>query len=56
MKKKSLKAAHTSSSRIGMGDFYGQGVKNPTGRIIEDTINYTPVPKTSMKKPPKSLA
>lgn len=49
------KTAHTSNSKIGMGDYYGVGVKNPVAKIVVDQINEV-VPKSKMKKPPKSLA
>lgn len=56
MKKvKTLKTAHTSNSKLGMGDYYGSGIRNPIGRVIEDNIH-----KTSKSKKlggvPKSLA
>ncbi len=53
---KSIKTSHTSNSKIGMGDYYGAGIKNKTGRVIEDMVNYSAVTKKSLKKPPKSLA
>lgn len=56
MKKSVIKTAHTSNSKIGSGDYYGSGIKNKTGRVIEDMINYSPITKKSLKKPPKSLA
>lgn len=53
---KNPKTSHTSNSKMGMGDFYGVGVKNKTGREILNMIQVTPTSKKSMKKPPKSLA
>lgn len=53
-KTKSLKTAHTSRSQLGMGDFYGQGVKNPIGRVREDTLTYSK--PNRLNKPPKKLA
>jgi len=51
---KPKKEAHTSSSKIGMGDFYGSGVKQKTGRVRE---SYMEAGKPSnLKRPPKSLA
>lgn len=55
MKKASgLKTAHTSNSKIGMGDFYGSGVRNPVGRM-RDGLGM-PLSKKKVKIPPKSLA
>lgn len=52
---KALKTAHTSNSKFGMGDYYGQGVKNPIGRLRTDMIMFQKAPK-KINKPPKSLA
>ena len=52
---KGLKNAHTSNAKIGMGDFYGSGVKQKVGRMREDMLN-TSVSRKKMGKPPKSLA
>lgn len=57
-KSKSLKRtneAHTSKSKIGMGDHYGSGVKNPIGKI-RDVMGITDVKPKGLKKAPKSLA
>lgn len=53
---KGLKNAHTPKSSIGMGDYYGQGVKNPTGRVISSSMDFGTPSKSKLKKPPKSLA
>lgn len=51
-----VKNVKTPKSQIGMGDFYGQGVKNKTGKMRSSTMDYSsPTPK-QLKKPPKSLA
>lgn len=56
MKKvKALKQAHTSNSKIGMGDHYGSGIKNPVGKI-RDVMGVTNVKPKKLGKPPKSLA
>lgn len=46
------KQAHSSSAKIGMGDFYGTAAKNPMGKV-RDMIS-KPIKKKG--KPPKSLA
>lgn len=51
---KGLKNAHTSNSKKGMGDFYGSGVKNKMGRLLEGT-GVNPLSKSKLKKPPRSL-
>lgn len=56
MKKlKSTKPAHTPRTKKGSGDFYGTGIKNKVGRII-DVTGYNDIPKSKLRKPPKSLA
>lgn len=52
---KSRKQSHTSRSKIGMGDYYGSGIKNPTGKMRSDSMS-VPVSPSKLKKPPKSLA
>ncbi len=55
MKKvKGLKNAHTSNSKIGMGDNYGSGIRQPMAKPRED-LSKLVTPKR-LKKPPKSLA
>lgn len=49
------KSAHTSNSKKGMGDSYGSGAKNPTGKII-NVFGFSSQKPQSLKKPPKSLA
>lgn len=54
-KTKKLAVAHTPRSPQGMGDFYGQGKRNPMGKIRDSYLT----PKLGVKKtktPPKSLA
>lgn len=52
---KSIKQSHTSKSKIGMGDFLGQAVKQKVGRA-QDIMLEKPMTKKQMKSPPKSLA
>lgn len=54
-KGKPITPFHTAKTKIGSGDYYGEGVKNPVGRVRETSM----VPKISNKKlgkAPKSLA
>ena len=48
--------AHTPSSPKGMGDYYGSGIRNPIGRVRDDTVGMVNISKSGMKKPPKTLA
>ena len=54
-KNKPLKQAHTSSSKFGMGDYYGTGIRNPMGKS-SDVMGMEGVSSKKLKKPPKSLA
>lgn len=56
MKKvKKIKTAHTPNSKIGHGDSYGSGIKNPVGRIREG-FGMDATKPSNLKKPPRSLA
>lgn len=56
MKKlKGLKNAHTSNAKIGMGDSFGSGVKNPTGKA-KSIMGVSSLKSKRISKPPKSLA
>lgn len=50
------KQGHTSNQKIGMGDFYGQGVKQKMGRVIVDHMIDGKVSSKKMGKPPRSMA
>ncbi len=54
-KDKPTKQFHTSSSKYGMGDYYGTGVRNKVGTIIEG-FGVEKVSSKKHSKPPKSLA
>jgi hypothetical protein len=54
--KSKVKNAHTSKSQIGMGDFYGSGIKQKVGKIRESQIGFTTPSPKKLKTPPKSLA
>ena len=53
---KANKTAHTSNSKLGMGDFYGSGIKNPIGRVREDMMMGKSMNSKDLGKAPKSLA
>lgn len=56
MKKiKGLKEAHTPNTKIGKGDHYGSGIKNPVGKSKE-ILGVNPLKPKKMGKAPKSLA
>lgn len=52
---KPLKNAHTPNTKLGMGDHYGTGVKNPIGKMREG-VGQVNVSSKKLKKPPRSLA
>ncbi len=39
----------------GMGMYYGQGMKNPIGKMRGDSIGYRPVSRKQLGTPPKSV-
>ena len=49
------KIAHTPKSPIGMGDFYGTGIKQKIGSN-RDVTGLNEVSPKKLKVPPKSLA
>lgn len=51
-----LKTAHTSNSKIGVGDHYGSGIKQKIGKMREDSMGQIAVTPVKLKKPPRSLA
>lgn len=53
---KGLKQNHSSNSKIGKGDSYGTGVKNPMGKTLDSSMNLKSAISKHLKKPPKSLA
>ena len=56
MKKiKTNKQVNASNDKMGMGDHYGSGIKNPVG-TIRDVMGITNVKPKSLGKAPKSLA
>ncbi len=52
---KGIKQRNTSKSQVGMGDYYGTGVKNPVGKS-RDVMGMKDLGKSVLKKKPKSLA
>lgn len=53
---KGLNQNHSSNSKIGKGDSYGTGVKNPMGKTLDSSMNLKTAISKHLKKPPKSLA
>lgn len=58
MKKiKTPKQFHTSNDKKGAGDYYGTGIKQKVGSVRDMyPVDYSPMGKNKMGKPPKSLA
>jgi hypothetical protein len=48
------KEAHSSSTKQGMGDYYGTGIRAKLGKM-RDGMGMYAVSKTKMKIPPKSV-
>jgi hypothetical protein len=46
---------HVSHTSMGMGNYYGQGIRNPVGRIRSGSGQIEVTPE-KLKTPPKSLA
>ncbi len=55
-KSKKYKQAHTDNTKFGMGDYYGQGIRNPIGKVRAGTVGMEPISKKKLGKPPRSLA
>jgi hypothetical protein len=53
--KSKTKQAHTSQTKMGMGDYYGTGFTGKIGSIRDDQITM-PVKPKALKTPPKNLA
>ena len=51
---KAPKNFHIANNKVPGGDYYGSGIKNPTGRLRESPS--VPKIKKTIGKPPKSLA
>lgn len=47
--------SHVSNTKMGMGDYYGTGVKAKIGTLIQGS-GMNPLPPNKLKKPPKSVA
>jgi len=54
--KPKLEEAHVAPSKYGSGDYYGTGMRNPEGRVRDETLGFRPVTPKELKTPPKSLA
>ena len=46
---------HAPRSPKGSGDFYGQGIKNPVGKVVRNYMD-SPIGSKNLGTPPKSLA
>lgn len=52
--KKSSGDWHVSHTSLGMGDYYGTGIKAKLGKVI-DGVGLNPISKKKLSKPPKSV-
>ena len=55
-KTKPNKEWHVPNTKLGMGDYYGTGIKQNVGRMREDSMSVFASTPKNLKKPPKSLA
>lgn len=56
-KSKVYKEAHSANKKIGMGDYYGSGIKQKVGRVRSSySPGSNPVSPEKLKTPPRSLA
>ncbi len=53
---KGNKVAHVPNTKRGVGDFYGSGIRQPFGKVRDDSMGMIAVTPKKLKKPPKSLA
>lgn len=54
--KKSSGDSHVSHTSMGMGDYYGTGIKNKLGKMRDDSMGMIAVTPKKLKKPPRGLA
>ncbi len=54
--KKSSGDWHVSNTSMGMGDYYGTGIRAKLGKMREDSMGMIEVTPKKLKTPPKSLA
>ena len=48
---------HVSNTKMGMGDFYGTGLRAKVGKVIDGySTTFQPLSKKEKSNPPKSLA
>lgn len=47
--------AHTEPTKYGMGDYYGTAMRNPFGKMRDDTVGYRPMTKKELKTPPRGV-
>lgn len=54
-KSKKPRFSHTANTKYGMGDNYGSGVRQKSGRVRDDTVGTANLSKKKMKTPPRSV-
>lgn len=55
-KASTLKEAHTSKTKRPYGDYTGDGVRNPVGKMRSGSVGVIPATKKQLGTPPKKLA
>lgn len=51
----SPESSETPQASMGMGAYYGTGIKNPMGKMRGDSIGIRPVSRKQLGTPPKSV-
>jgi|HubBroStandDraft_4_1064222.scaffolds.fasta_scaffold31902_7 hypothetical protein len=54
-KSKNSGDSHVSHTSMGMGDYYGTGIKAKVGKVLEDTIGLNQVPNRKLKIKPRQV-
>lgn len=54
-RRKGYRFAHTPASPKGLGDYYGTGIRQPIGKMRDDSMGMQVISPTKLKKPPRSL-
>lgn len=56
-KKPVFAEAHTANTKVGSGDYYGSGFKNPVGKVRgSDAVGLRPVTRKQLGTKPRTLA
>lgn len=54
--KKPNKNYHTSNAKTGTSDYYGTGIRQPLGKMRDNSFSMVSLTPKQLKTPPKKLA